>query len=66
MSAKQKFMVTTYFSYSVTTEVEAENEHQAWIEGRKKAIDTPMEDMVFGGTNDTIVMDEQFNILLEQ
>jgi hypothetical protein len=66
MDAKQKFMVTTYFTYSVTVEVEAENENQAWIEGRKQAIDTPMEDMVFGGTNDTIVMDEEFNILLEE
>lgn len=66
MDTKQKFMVTTYFSYSVTTEVEAENEQQAWIEGRQKAIDTPTEDMVFVGTDDTIVMDEEFNILLEK
>lgn len=64
MSAKQKFMVTTYFTYSVTVEVEAENENQAWIEGRKQAIDTPMEDMEFVDTENTLVMDKQLNVLL--
>ena len=63
MKAKQKFTVTTYFTYSVTVEVEAENENDAWHKGRIKAIDTPLKDMLFVGTDNTLVMDENFNIL---
>ena len=63
MKAKQKFTVTTYFTYSVTVEVEAENEKDAWHKGRVKAIDTPLKDMLFVGTDNTLVMDDQFNIL---
>ena len=63
MNTKPKFTVTTYFSYSVTVEVEATDPNHAWIEGRKKAIDTPLKDMEFVGTDNTLVMDEQLNIV---
>jgi hypothetical protein len=62
---KQTFRVTTFFTYSVTKEIECENENLAWIEGRKQAIDAPMEDMEFVGIDDTLVMDEQLNIVYE-
>ena len=64
MNTKPKFTVTTYFTYSVTVEVEATDPNHAWMKGRKQAIDTPLKDMEFVGTDNTLVMDEQTNILL--
>ena len=64
-NVKQKFTVTTYFTYSVTVEIEAENENVALMKGRKQAINTPLKDMEFVGTENTLVMDNQLNVLCE-
>ena len=63
MNAKQKFTVTTYFTYSITVEVEAENENVAWREGRTKAIHAPSHEMEYVGVENTLVMDSELNIL---
>lgn len=60
---KKTFRVTTFFTYSVTKEIECENEELAWVEGRKQANDTPMTDMEFVGIDNSYVMDEHLNIV---
>lgn len=62
---KPKFRVTTYFTYSVSVDVEAKNETDAWLKGRKQALNTPIQNMDFVDTENTIVMDEKLNVLID-
>lgn len=55
MPPKKKFLVTTYYTYSATVEVEADSKEEAADIGREMADNLPMEEMTYVDRDETLV-----------